>query len=356
MNHCRLKRVREILVSRKLEGFIVTNRLNVRWLSGFTGSNGAVLVTDSQLFLFTDSRYDLQAASQAPDAEISISNDPVSLQAARKAGQLGLKSVGFEADDLTVSAHKAMKAELPSTSLRATQSLIARLRYVKSPEEIDRIRKAVQITDLTFRSILGSIRPGVSEKDLAAELAYILKKNGAESESFPSIVASAERSALPHAVPTDALLAAGSQVLMDFGGQYEGYAGDMTRTVFLGRATDKFRDIYSIVLDAQLEAIAAVGPGKPGRQIDAVARDYIASHGYESAFGHSLGHSIGLDVHDGAALSPRSDLVLESGMVVTVEPGIYLEGWGGVRIEDNILVTETGYENLTASTKELLEL
>lgn len=356
MTHCRLRRVREILSNRKLEGFIVTNRLNVRWLVGFTGSNGAVLLTEDQLYLFTDSRYEIQSAEQAPDARITISNDAVSLQAARKASQLGLKTVGFEADDLTVSAHKAMKAELPGTSLRATQSIVSRLRYVKSPEEIDKIRRAVQITDAAYNTLLGSIKPGVSEKDLAAELAYTLKKNGAESESFPSIVASGERSALPHAVPTDATLVVGTQVLMDFGGQYEGYAGDMTRTVFLGKATDKFRDIYNIVLDAQLAAISGVAPGKSGKEIDAIARDYIASHGYEDAFQHSLGHSIGLDVHDGAALSPRSELILEPGMVVTVEPGIYLEGWGGVRIEDDILVNETGYENLTGSTKSLLEL
>lgn len=339
----------------KLDALLVAGRDNVRWLSGFSGSSGAVLLTLADIYLFTDGRYAIQAMEESLGAIVRISPDPPVKQAAAVLAEIAPGEVGFESDVITVSQHTVLQSAYPDR-LRGVEGLINRLRAIKDSDEIALLRTAAKITDEAFARITGRIRPDSTEQAVARELAFILSECGAECESFPSIVASGERSALPHARPTTAPLRPGHMLLMDFGAQHGGYAGDITRTVFLGPATERFRDVYRIVAEAQLAGIACIRPGVSGRDVDAAARRVISDAGYGPNFGHGLGHQLGLNVHDGPGLSPSSAIVLEEGMVVTVEPGIYLEGWGGVRIEDDLLVTATGCELLTRSPKALTEL
>ncbi|MCC6483803.1 MAG: aminopeptidase P family protein [Armatimonadetes bacterium] len=352
----RVELAREKLTENELQGFIVSDRQNIRWLTGFTGSSGVALLTCDSVHLFTDSRYTIQASQEAPGAVVHISSEPPIKQVAEKVSTLGCEAVGFESTVVTVEEYRQLEDGAADVRLVGLAQALSPLRAVKDTEEIERLRKACEITDAAFSAIQPFLKPGTKELDILRELVYILTGLGAEKESFDSIVASGPRSALPHAHPTDRILAAGEPVLLDFGAQYQGYAGDITRTLFLGSATDEFRKVYQTVLDAQMAAIAAIRPGVPGKDVDEVARKIITDAGYGNSFGHGLGHQLGLSVHDGPALSPKSDIVLLEGMVVTVEPGIYIEGWGGVRIEDDVLVGRCGAEVLTVSQKSLTEL
>jgi Xaa-Pro aminopeptidase len=227
---------------------------------------------------------------------------------------------------------------------------------VKDAGELAVIREAVALADQTFTHILPHLKPGVAERDIAIEIEYFMKRAGAEGEAFGTIVASGARSAMPHGRASTKLLEAGDFVTMDFGARWNGYHSDLTRTVVLGKASDRQREIYAIVREAQETGLRAIRAGVTGKDADAAARKVIEDRGYGDHFGHGLGHGLGRSVHDGGSLSPRSDTTLAAGMVMTVEPGVYIEGWGGVRIEDDVVVTETGCEVLTRSTKELLEL
>lgn len=356
MNAERLSRVRRSMAEEDIAFLLLLDQLNIRWASGFTGSNGALLVTADDLHLFTDSRYTLQAADQAPLAIVHIANTPVVDQAAALLASFENGAIGFEPDVITWHNHRKLAEALPGAELMPVEALVNTLRYTKDPQEVDLVRRAAAITDEAFTAMLSILRPGMTEKEGARELLYTLTGLGADGESFPAIVASGPRAALPHAVPTDRAISAGEPLLLDFGAEYQGYAGDITRTLFVGSSTERFQEVYNVVLQAQQAAIDAIKPDVPGVEVDRVARDIIAGHGYGDCFGHGLGHQIGLDVHDGPALSPRSEVVLQEGMIVTVEPGIYLEGWGGVRIEDDVLVTASGCEIITSSPKHLIEL
>ncbi len=353
MNPDRLERARQAIAAENLDAFLVSSRENVRWLTGFSGSSGMALLTAAEVFLFTDGRYTLQAMEETSDVIVRISTDPPVKQAAEVIAETGAGVAGFESDILTVAQHTALAERAGADRLRGAEGLLSRLRAIKDADEIALIRRAAAITDQAFAHIVERIVPGASERALARELAFVLSECGAESESFPAIIAAGARSALPHAKPSDAAVAAGEMVLLDFGAQFGGYAADITRTLVSGQPSDRFREVYQIVLDAQLTGIAAIRPGVAGRDVDAAARRVIASAGYGASFGHGLGHQLGLSVHDGPGLSTTSPIVLEEGMVVTVEPGIYLEGWGGVRIEDDVLVTRDGCEVLTHAPKTL---
>ncbi len=356
MNSNRLERARQAVAAEDLNLFLVSSRENVCWLTGFSGSSGMALLTPAEVFLFTDGRYTLQAMEETSDVIVRISTDPPVKQAAEVIADVGGGAVGFESDVLTVAQHAVLADRVGVDSLRGAEGLFSRLRAVKDAEEIALIRRAAAITCQAFEHIVERIVPEASERALARELAFVLSECGAESESFPAIIAAGARSALPHAKPSDAAVTAGEMVLLDFGAQFGGYAADITRTLFCGQPTDRFREVYQIVLDAQLTGIAAIRPGAAGRDVDAAARRVITSAGYGTSFGHGLGHQLGLSVHDGPGLSTTSPIVLEEGMVVTVEPGIYLEGWGGVRIEDDVLVTHDGCEVLTHAPKTLSSL
>lgn len=347
------ERVSKLLQATSAEAVYITSAENLMYYSGFTGGEGALVLKRDTLVLFTDSRYLVQAKEESPDFEIV---DVARLRAETFLEEKCPMSLEFEENHLTASAYDKLQKLLPGCEFCPLDETILLQRAVKDAREIELTRKAEHLAVCAFNHVLPQIRPGVKERDIALELEWYMRKNGASAPSFPIICASGVRSAMPHGVASDKTLEAGDFVTMDFGCFLNGYASDMTRTVVLGRATEEQKKIYQTVLSAQRAAVSAVKAGVKGSEIDTVARNIIAEAGYGDYFGHALGHGTGLEIHEKPVLSPRSASVLEPGMLVTVEPGIYIEGFGGVRIEDLLLVTENGYENLTDSPKELLEL
>lgn len=354
----RVKAVQEQLADRKLDALIVARPQNVGWLSGFTGTAGILMITRDAQYLITDFRYVEQATNQAAGYQI-VRQDAagVIINLAALLEQHGCMRVGFEGDFAThdvVSAYtQGFSDEL---DLVAASGLVEKLRQVKDAEEVAAMKRSAAIADEAYSRILKYIQPGMTERQVALELEFTMKKAGAEGLAFDIIVASGVRSALPHGVASDKIIEVGDLVTMDFGAIYRGYCSDMTRTVMVGEPTEQQRQIYEIVLEAQMRGLAACKPGISGRDLDAVCREYISQHGYGEAFGHSTGHGVGRYIHEGPRLSTRSEDVLQAGHVVTIEPGIYLSGWGGVRIEDMVLVTSNGCERLSQSVKDLIVL
>ena len=349
--------VKGLLEKAEVEAVLVTDPYNMRYLSGFSGGEGALLLTDRKKVLITDSRY-TEAAGRETDflvLEESRSN-PRGELLAQLAGEYRVSRMGFEDAAVTYQEYEKLRKALPEQELIPLGGLLDSLRAVKTEEELKLIRRAESIGDLAFAKILEVLKPGISELEVAAELEYQMKRAGAEGLSFDTIVASGFHSSMPHAVPTEKKLEPGDFVTMDFGCRYRGYCSDMTRTVVIGKASQEQKKIYQTVLEAQRLALDQLSAGKTGRQVDAVARGHIAQAGYGKYFGHGLGHSLGLFIHEEPRLSPGDDTLLLPGMVETVEPGIYVPGFGGVRIEDLALVKEGGCENYTGSPKELIEL
>jgi Xaa-Pro aminopeptidase len=353
----RLPKLRRQMEALDITALLVTDILNIRYLTGFTGSTAQVVVTPTQAAIFVDSRYYLQAEQQAPLYELVKIVSPKRWHevVAEYLQSLSLERVHFEAS-LSYAAYEDLTRALTAgaeggITLCPTRDVVEGMRLVKDADEIARIRAAAALTDECCEFGLSLLRPGIRERDVAVEMECYLRRHGAEQEAFATIVASGPLAASPHARATEKEIAAGDLVMIDFGVMREQYTADITRTVVVGRADSRQREIYAVVLEAQEAAIAAIRPGRQGREIDQVARDYIAARGFGEYFGHGLGHSIGLHVHDGAGFSPSSTVVLEPGMVITVEPGIYLPGWGGIRIEDDILVTADGAEVLTRTPK-----
>ena len=341
-----------------VDAFYVSNLTNVRYLCGFTGSNGSLLVGAGGAWFLTDGRYRAQAPQEVQGAEIEVYSLPDQLGQALKRLQatLGATRIGFEADHVSVAAAERLAAQFPGCELVATSGVVEALRRVKEPEELERIRRAAELADDGITYILSRVRPGISERELAIDLESHMRYQGAEAVSFPSIVAAAERSALPHAHPTGRQVEAGRFLLFDLGCVFEGYCSDLTRTVVVGHADARHREIYSLVAAAQQAGLDALAAGASGAAVDAAARTVIAEAGYGDAFGHSLGHGVGLEIHEAPTLRSTSTDVLQAGHVVTVEPGVYLPGWGGVRIEDLTVVTATGAEALSRSPKDLIVL
>ncbi|NLN75742.1 MAG: aminopeptidase P family protein [Armatimonadetes bacterium] len=354
----RIERLRGLMADNSLDALLVTDISNVFYLTGFTGSAAVVAVTKSNVYLLTDPRYTTQALEQCPSSNIvEYAAKPTTVAVSELLNDLPVNRVGYEADQVSVSYYRTVRRHTkPSISMRATRGLVESLRRVKDADEIEIIQKACEIADATFASLIQNISIGMTEKEVALQVDTTLRRLGADKEAFDTIAASGPRAASPHASPTEAVLGPNMLLKLDFGARYGNYNSDITRTVCLGAPDEKQREIYNIVLEAQIRAIEAIGPGKPGWEIDAVARDYIASKGYGDNFRHGLGHSIGILVHDGQALSQTSNIILEPGMVVTVEPGIYVEGWGGVRIEDDVLVTDSGRSILTRADKQLIDI
>jgi len=342
------------LAARKLDAFLVAFSPNLRYLTGFTGSNANLLITPSESTLFTDPRYAIQAKSESPACRVSIIKGRLTLSVAAAIAKRGLKRIGYEPARMTCDRYDALKAALPMrASLEPVAGWIEDLRMVKSPGEIERIRRSVQINSRAFEQAAARLRPGATERDFAAELEYRMRRLGAEKPAFDTIVAGGARSALPHAQPTAAPLRRGDLVVVDMGAFVDGYASDMTRMLFLGRPGAKVTRTYNAVLEAQLAAIDAVRPGVPAGRVDRTARAVLKAHGLDRAFVHSTGHGLGLEIHEPPRLGAREKTLLQTGMAITVEPGVYLEGWGGIRIEDTVLVTETGCEILTPTNKDL---
>ncbi|WP_223066528.1 M24 family metallopeptidase [Paenibacillus caui] len=356
MANKRVIKVREALQQRNLDALLITSSINRRYLTGFTGSSGYVLITAEKAYLLTDFRYMTQAPQQAVGFDVvehgpSVSQSLQELLQAQKATRLG-----FESDNLSFSAYNKYAEELAGVQLIPASGLVEQIRIIKDDEELAVMKEAADLADRTFMHMLEFIKPGLTELEVAIEMEFFMRKNGATSSSFDTIIASGERSALPHGVASERVIGSGDFVTMDFGALLNGYCSDITRTVAVGKPSDQLREIYDIVLEAQLNGLAKLGPGMTGREADALTRDIIAKYGYGEQFGHSTGHGLGMEVHEAPRLSKLSDDILKPGMVVTVEPGIYLPGVGGVRIEDDVVITETGIRRLTESPKDFIIL
>lgn len=353
----RIERLRARMDEPFVDAFLITSRPNVRYLSGFTGSAGSLLIGRDFTVLLTDKRYTLRAQKESPGFEVMVPDNPDDDILKTQLEVRGLRKVGFEANHITVKTLEGWREKYNELGVEwvVTSGIVEELRLVKDAEEIACIRQACGIADAAFNHIQLFMQPETVEMDVAMELEFYMRRQGARRPAFDSIVASGENSAIPHAETSERRFRPGDFVTMDFGAEVDGYCSDITRTVVIGRATEEQRRIYQTVLEAQLRAIEAIQPGVKGCDVDAVARQVISDAGYGDYFTHSLGHSIGLSVHDGMGFAQKSEVVLQPGMVFTVEPGIYIEGFGGVRIEDDVLVTEDGVEVLTRAPKHLME-
>lgn len=351
------KRVQSILKDLSMDAVLISNGNNMRYLSGFAGETGYLYISDKRHAVITDFRYTYQAEAEAKGYEIiTIGNNGYEEAINDILRTEQIKRLGFEADDILYSKYRSLKEKLNIEELIPLDDEITRLRRIKTPKELEYIKRAEAIGDEVFSQILSFIKPGMTELEIAARIEYLLKVNGGQRTSFPAIVASGINSSMPHAVPTQKKIEVGDFLTMDFGCVYEGYCSDMTRTIVIGKASEKQKEIYQLVLNAQLAALDVIKPGMKGKEVDQVARDIIYQAGYEGCFGHGLGHSVGLFIHENPRLSILEEEVLLPGMIETVEPGIYVRGFGGVRIEDLVAVTENGCENFTNSEKKLIEL
>ncbi|MBM7693267.1 Xaa-Pro aminopeptidase [Peribacillus deserti] len=351
----KLDRIRRELEKKEVDGILITSTYNRRYMTNFTGSAGVVIVSKTEAKFITDFRYVEQAGEQAQGYEVVQHKGVIPEEVAAQAKLMGITKLGFEQDHLTFSAYHTYKQAFGG-ELVPLSGVVENLRLIKTPSEIKILKDAANIADLAFKHIIEFIRPGLTELEVSNELEFFMRKQGAASSSFDIIVASGARSALPHGVATSKVIEKGDFVTLDYGAYFNGYVSDITRTIAVGEPAQELKDIYNIVLEAQLRGMAGIKPGMTGKEADALTRNLIAEKGYGEFFGHSTGHGIGLEVHEGPALSVKSDLILEPGMVVTVEPGIYVAGLGGVRIEDDALITVEGNESLTHSTKELIIL
>ena len=352
----RLKIARERIAASGLDALLVSSRENNHYFSGFSGTESWLLITASQAFILIDFRYWEQAASQCPNFErINYAQDRIGILV-ETLNTANCRLLGVEGDDLSWGMGRQIAALMPAAELKPADGWLNELRSVKDETEVAMIRHAVEIAETALESILPSIRPGQSEIEIAARLENAMRSQGASGPSFATIIASGPRSALPHGVASERLVQAGDAIVMDFGCIWQGYCSDMTRTVFLGEPGELARNIYAIVLDAQKRAAAALTAGMTGSIADAAARSIIAGAGYGPAFGHSLGHGVGLAIHESPRLAPGNSQQLVAGQVVSVEPGIYLPGQFGARIEDLMLVQDQGALNLNTFNKELIVL
>jgi len=344
----RLARLREHLAQDGVAAIAVSNPSNVFYLSGFRGSSGALLISGDRAALFSDFRYRLQAKEQTPDYEFIEIPKRLICHLGGQAKAWGIRRLGYEAGHLTCEA-RGQLAEGAGDAELTPSSPVENLRAAKSPDEVELIREAVRLADEAMEHMVGALRLGAVEREIAFEGEFHMRRTGAEAASFNFIVASGPRSALPHAETTNRRLQPGDLVVIDIGARAHGYCSDVTRTFAIGSADERAREVYSTVYRAQRAAAAAVRAGAVCMEVDAVARSIIADAGYGEAFGHGLGHGVGIDVHEAPRLTKGEEARLSAGNIVTVEPGIYLEGFGGVRLEDMVLVGEDGAETLTGS-------
>ena len=336
----RVEKLRELMKENNLQGFLVTSPYNLRYLTNFTGTTGLAMITLDKAFFVTDFRYTEQAAEQATGFTIVKNTGHIFDEVADLAERLQLDNLAFEETQVSFADYSLLEEILPC-------ELVPVMGFIE---------KACAIADQGFAFVLEMIKPGMTEIEVANQLDFFMRSKGASGVSFETIVASGLRSAMPHGVASHKVIEKGELITLDFGCYYEGYVSDMTRTFAIGSIQPKLKEIYDIVLEAQLKVLAEAKPGLTGIQLDAIARDHIASYGYGDAFGHSTGHGIGLEIHEGPNVSFRADKQFVPGNVITDEPGIYLPGIGGVRIEDDLLITAEGNRVLTHAPKELIIL
>ena len=348
----RLQRLRQRLDS--VDALLVTHPVDIRYLTGFVGEDAWALVPRrGAVTVLSDARFETQIQREAPHVHAVMRKNSLADELARIMDRRGFDQLAIQPAHVSVAMRKTLVKKLGAKRLIERDDQLLDQRAIKDVGEVKAIRKAIAIGQQAYRELLSFLKPGVTEGQAAAFLEYRMRCLGADGTSFPSIVAADDNAALPHAIPGSRKLKAGSLVLIDWGAKYQGYCGDLTRVVALGRMKPKLREIYQVCLDAQQAAIAAIAPGVDLAQVDRVARDWITKAGYGKQFGHSLGHGIGLEVHEQPVLSERAKGVLVPGQIVTVEPGIYLPGLGGVRIEDDVQVTVRGHKVLGDLPKSL---
>jgi Xaa-Pro aminopeptidase len=352
----RLRQLRAQFSSLNIDAFLVTFGPHLRYLSGFSGSSGIGFVTTDACYLITDGRYASQVKSEVQGWRVVITATSFFEELQKKKRLRTGMRIGFDGNTVVLSQYTQLKKLFSKAKFLPKVDCIERIAVVKDKTEIGKIRTAVKITDTVFSEILPLLQPGVTELDIAAEISYRQRKHGAEADAFETIVASGERSALPHGRATTKTIQHGDIVTLDFGCVFEGYHSDLTRTVMVGKPSSEAKKIYSIVRDAQQRAIDATKSGIKGKDLDAVARRFIKDRGYDKYYRHSLGHGIGLQIHEAPRISVLSTSVLSSGNVVTIEPGIYIPHLGGVRIEDDVVITNGSCEVLTQSPKHLIVL
>ena len=356
---CREEALRMVLrkmMCRAIDATIVTDRSAIRWLTGFSGSSARLLITREKSWLFTDFRYKEQAAGEVSVAETVIASDGFAAELGSGRYPLG-ETVALQSDNVTWhEAIKLIEQILGKQRVIPVDSFFDEFRMLKNEIELAKMRRAAEISELVLEKVLPLISPSVTELDIAAEITYQQKKLGAEKDSFDPIVAGGERSAMPHATPSKARFKAGELIVIDIGCVYEGYASDQTRTVALGHVSGEARQVYRIVQEAQQLGIASARCGMMAKELDAEVRRFIAAHGYADEFGHGLGHGVGLDVHEEPRISLKGEYELQEHMVFTIEPGIYLPGKFGVRIEDTVVMARHGATPLQQFSKELIEL
>jgi Xaa-Pro aminopeptidase len=350
----RLAKLRALLAQHDTEALLVTHAINRKYLSGFTGSSGALLITADKALLYSDFRYRTQAPEQAPNFEFIEHQANMMDSIQETVHALHIHKLAFEPHEMSFESYSACASKLEGIELKPSGKWIEQLRMIKDESELVIMKEAAELADRTFQHIVGILKPGMKEQEIALEIEFYMRHHGAVSSSFETIVASGERSALPHGVASARKLQSGEYVKLDFGAYYQGYCSDITRTVMLGKPTDQHRHIYQIVREAQQAALEQIRPGMTGREADAIARNMIKDYGYGDLFGHGTGHGLGMEIHEVPRLSMTSDTVLEPGMTVTVEPGIYVVGFGGVRIEDDVVITRDGVDVLTHATKDFI--
>jgi len=353
----RRDKIRRKLRQQKADALLVTNFTNVSYLTGFSGDDSYLLITPKRDIMLSDERYTTQLEEECSDLEFEIRGPGKKMlsSVSQVVTRLKVKRLAFEASSMTVALHTALKKCLSKCELLEATDWVEEHRMIKDRDEIDRTRVACDMARRAFEVVRATLTPEMTELQVAADLEYQARRFGGKCMSFPSIVAVGPRSALPHARPTSQRLAASDFLLIDWGVNEDLYMSDLTRILVTGKISPKLRKVYGVVLKAQLAAIKAIRPGVTCEAVDRVARDIIAKAGYGKYFGHGLGHGTGLEIHEAPRLSQGQSTVLAAGMIVTVEPGIYLPGWGGVRIEDDILVTREGHEVLTSVPKDLDE-
>ena len=351
----RLEQVSSKINDLGYDGFYINNLTNIRYLTGFSGSAGVLIIVNGVGHFFTDGRYTKQSSEQIQNCSITIINSNY-FDAIHKKKIIAKNhlNIAFEGDHITYSNCDGLKKYFSTINWISTTSIIENIAAIKDQHEIDLLTTAIEITDYTFKKIIPEIKPGVSERYISAKISYLFKTNGAEGDSYESIIASGPNGALPHARPTDREFKKGDFIVMDFGALYNGYHADMTRTLLIGPATKKHEEIYNIVLKAQLNGIKTAKEGIPCATVDHACRSIIDNHGYADFFNHSTGHGIGLEVHTLPRIHKNNDQLLQSNHVITIEPGIYLPDWGGVRIEDDCLINKDKCLPLNKSTKELI--
>lgn len=349
----RVEGLRALLKDARMEALLVSDLKNIRYLSGFTGSNGYIIITRKKSFFLTDPRYTTQAKDEVKGFKVRIfkkASDAI----AGIIKEEKIKTLGFEGATVSYDTHARLKKTIPGVRLKSAGDMPGRLRLRKDQKEISLIRDSVSILDLGYAEAEKLLAPGASERDVAVAVEYFFRKAGGDGAAFDTIVASGYRGALPHGKASSKKIKKGEFVVVDMGVLRNGYNSDETRTYCMGKATREQRNIYTIVKEAQERAIEVIRPGVAAMAVDRAARGHIEKSGYGRYFGHGTGHGVGLDIHEGPNVGPLGDEKLAEGMVITIEPGIYIPGWGGVRIEDMALVTAEGCEVLTNTSKELL--